>query len=110
LHDFAGIRTELGPRVRCKMLIANGSWLGAVSWHGLSDVAGMIPLLVSFFALGALMCAMIMFDPPGEIEPEPRRRPRRRNFFSRRADSNLELLCDQEVETSHTAMGSAHRQ
>jgi len=95
--------------VRGKLLMPNASAAGKFCWHGLGDISGMIPLLLIFFAIGTLMCGLIAFDPAGH-EPAPVRLHRRSKKNSHRATSKVELRPDPEVESSHTARGSAHGQ
>ncbi len=69
----------------------------------------MIPLLFAFFALGALMCALISLDHhhPGDA-PKPDR-PGHENY-SRRHSAEGELPPDAAVESGHTAAGFARGQ
>lgn len=69
----------------------------------------MIPLLFAFFALGALMCALISLDHHHPVDaPKPDRHHRGNNPRLRSAGG--ELSSDAEVESGHTAAGFARGQ
>lgn len=70
----------------------------------------MIPLLLTFFALGTLMCGLILLDHLHSDEtPKPLRR-RRSKSFSALPASEVEHPADLEVESVHTATGFARSQ
>jgi len=69
----------------------------------------MILLLVAFFLIGAVMVALVAFELPPDTEPVVR--PRRQHHpkkISRRSTRHVEHRAHREVETGHTATGSAH--
>ncbi len=69
----------------------------------------MMTLLFAFFALGALMCALISLDHHHPADtPKPDRPHRGDN--SRLLSAEGELSPDAEVESSHTAAGFARGQ
>ena len=73
----------------------------------------MLPLLFAFFALGALLCALIGLDHHHPVEPPKfdrrfdRRRPGKNSL---RPATTGELRPDAEVESGHTAAGLARGQ
>lgn len=108
LHEPRGgvtVRNNLG---RGNLLVTNISARGAQGWHGSGDIVGMIPLLLTFFLIGTLMCGLIALELQPDNEPAPRRRAHRSRKYSHPATSKLELTPDNEVEFGHTAKGSAH--
>ena len=69
----------------------------------------MTPLLFAFFALGALICALITLDHDhADVPSQSDRRRRENNSHLHSAEG--ELRPDAEVESGHTATGVARGQ
>lgn len=107
LHERRGPERGSHRSVGSNLLSANTSAPAASNWHGSRDLSGMIPLLLTFFLIGTLMCGLIALELQPDKEPAPRRRPRRSGKYSHPATSKVELPTDIEVEFGHTAKGSA---
>ena len=102
---------EGGPTdVRGKLLGPNISTAGGLCWHELSDRVGMIPLLLAFFAIGALMCALIGLDRHMGDVVETMHHDDPLKFSSPRPELEVEHRPDLAVESSHTAAGFARGQ
>ncbi len=96
------------PRhVRGKLLGSNVSAAGGLRWHELSDMSGMIPLLLAFFAIGALMCALIGLDRHMGDVVETMHHNDPLKFSSSAPEPEVEHLPGLAVESSHTAAGFA---
>lgn len=105
LHDWTGRRGAAKSSVNGNLLASNASGPPAFRWHDLSEYHGMIPLLLAFFAIGALMCVLIGLDRPmaDVVETMPHDDPLK--FSSHRSPREVELLPGLEVESGHTAAG-----
>jgi len=95
--------------VRGKPLEPNPSAAILRYWHGSSEATGMIPLLFAFFALGALMCALISLDHHQPADAPKADRHHLENN-TRLQSAEAELSSDAAVESGRTVAGFARGQ